>query len=265
MTDLRGYYQDPAEYDLAHGAFPDLEFWAEACRRYQPRAVLELAVGTGRVAIPLARQGVAQGFTVTGIDITRAMLARAEEKLVQEPAEVQQNLTLAEGDMRCFSLGQRFDLVFIAFNSILHLVALGDRMGAFGSARDHLTPGGRFIVDVFTPSMLLLAQAQEPVSRLELDFYVEDASLGERLVRSSARRYDETTQTIRSRLFTERYRKGRRGEKRASDAEYHIYFPEELRLLLQSCGFRIEDVFGDHQWGPFQQGCPRMVFVAQAA
>ena len=87
--DIRLFYRDAAAYDAAYEGGGDLPFWAEACRRYQPRSVLELAVGTGRVAVPLARQGVEQGFAVTGVDVTPEMLTFAREKLAAEPPAVQ--------------------------------------------------------------------------------------------------------------------------------------------------------------------------------
>jgi len=265
VEDIRPLYQDAASYDLLNSKQDDLPFWAEACRRYQPSAVLELAVGTGRVAIPLARQGVEQGFSVTGLDITTEMLARAKEKLVTEPPEVRAALTLVEGDIRRHRFERRFNLAFIAFNAILHLLNLEDRLEAFGCAYDNLAHGGRLIVDVFSfsPSVLVLAQAQEPVARLELVQDVEAGELGQRLVRSIAQRYDETTQTMRGQGFVETYRQGRSQSKRVEDVACHIYFPEELRLLLLQSGFTVESVFGDYDWSPYAAGSPRMIYVGR--
>ena len=261
--DVRLLYQDADGYDLLTLKEDDLPFWAEACRRYQPSAVLELAVGTGRVAIPLARQGVEQGFSVTGLDITTEMLARAKEKLATEPPEVRAALTLVEGDIRLHRFERRFNLAFIAFNAILHLLNLEDRLEAFGCAYDNLAHGGRLIVDVFSPSILRLTQAQEPSPRLALEQDVETGELGQRLVRSIAQRYDEATQTMRGQRFIETYRQGRSQSKRVEDVAYHIYFPEELRLLLLQSGFTVESVFGNYDWSPYATGSPRMIYVAR--
>ena len=263
QDDVRSHYQDARRYDILYPKGDDLTFWAEVCRKYRPVSVLELAVGTGRVAIPLARQGVAQGFTVTGLDITPEMLAQAEEKLAAEPAEVRANLTLVEGDIRRHRFEQQFDLAFIAFNAILHLLNLDDRLGAFGCAHDNLAPGGRFMVDVFSPSILRLAQAQEPIPRPELDQDVEVGELGQRLVRSITQRYDEATQTIRARQFIESYKNGRLQGKKVDDPSYHIYFPEELRLLFLHAGFVVEEVLGDYDWRPFGAGSPRMIYIGR--
>lgn len=265
-------YQDAAEYDLEHANLTeDIPFWIEVARRYEARLVLELAVGTGRIAIPLARAGVVragspqvqQGFSVAGLDLVPEMLARCREKLAQEEPAVQTNLTLYEKDMCRFELEQQFDLIFVGFNSVLHLLTMKDRLATFSCAQRQLAPGGRLIVDVFSPSLFLLLQAQEQVPRLEPDLDAEDPSVGQRLLRSVSRRYDETTQTVHARWFVEKYRKGVQREKRVQDVSFHIYFPEELRLLFGMNGFAVEDVYGDYDWRPFAAGCRRMIFLGR--
>ena len=255
--DIRLFYRDAAAYDAAYEGGGDLSFWAEACRRYQPKSVLELAVGTGRVAVPLARQGVEQGFAVTGVDVTPEMVTFAQGRLAVEPPAVQANLTLAEGDIRDFDLGQQFDLVFIAPNTILHLSSLEDRLGAFRCAYQRVSPGGRFIVDIFNTSVLVLANVQEASARRDVDRDVTESLLGQRFVRAVSRRYDKATQTIRSRLFLEKYRNKRPREKRMQDLTLHMYFPEELRLLMLFCGFSIDAVYGDYSWGASPRIAPR--------
>lgn len=72
------------------------------------------------------------------------------------------------GDMRAFDLGRTFDYVFIAGNSLLHLHEADDLVSCFRSVRQHLAPGGRFVLDVFNPSVRVLAGADEVRRRREL-------------------------------------------------------------------------------------------------
>ena len=278
QDDVRSLYQDARRYDLLYPKGDDLTFWAEVCRKYRPASVLELAVGTGRVAIPLAKQGATEGFTVTGIDITPEMLAVAREKLsAEEQAAQAVGLTLLEGDIRHWTATEQFDLAFIAFNSILHLIEPEDREGAFTSAYRALRPDGHFIVDVFSPNISLLAQAAGPaegparvgaqtqsaVEGVELAVDREIGELGERLILTVSRRYDEATQTIRARQFIETYRNGQQQGKNADDPRYHIYFPEELRLLLLQSGFTVESILGDYDWSPYATGSSRMIYIGR--
>src|SRR5689334_16195350 len=148
MTESLDALYQGRSYDLEwKGKADDLPFWHAVVARYRPANVLELAVGTGRIAIPLARAGIEQGFSITGLDMTAPMLESAQASLGAEPEAVRRNLTLVHGDMRDFSLDDGFDLVFVGFNSIIHLMTLDDQLGAFRSVRRHLTEGGRFIVD----------------------------------------------------------------------------------------------------------------------
>ncbi len=276
QEDVRSHYQDARRYDLLYPKGGDLTFWAEVCRKYRPTSVLELAVGTGRVAIPLARQGADEGFTVTGVDITPEMLALAREKLSAEEQVAQAvGLTLLSGDIRHWTASEQFDMAFIAFNSILHLIEPEDREGAFASAYRALRPGGRFIVDVFSPNLALLAQAAGPaegpvrvgaqgvVEGVELSANREIGELGERLILTVSRRYDEATQTIRARQFIESYGNGQQQGKKADDPSYHIYFSEELRLLFSQAGFQVEAVLGDYDWRPFDAGSPRIICIGR--
>src|SRR5262245_60234363 len=118
----KGYMDDEgavaALYDLAGGG-----------------PVLEFAVGTGRLAVPLAERGL----EVVGVDISPEMLAKMTEK---SPA-----VTAVEGDIATVSLDREFPLVFIAFNSIFVLDTQEDQVQLFRNAAKHVRPGGRFALE----------------------------------------------------------------------------------------------------------------------
>lgn len=253
-------YDNPFEYDLENAnVVEDIPFWIEAAHRYRARRVLELGCGTGRLAIPLAKQGL----TVEGLDINQGMLERFHEKLAQEEEETRKNLKLHHCDMSSFTLNESFDLIFVPFNTAGHLVSLEEQLGAFGCAHRHLVPGGRFIIDIYSPNLHLLALASASPGQMELDTDVNAPDLGFRLVRYNTRAYYEHDQHYQLRFVHEKVMAGGQVTKRISEYKVHVYFPREMRLLYMHCGFTVEDVFGDYLWRPFTSSSPRMIFVGR--
>lgn len=142
------HYTDPAYYDKAYGARRhDVEYYVALARRLKVSSVLEYGVGNGRVALPLARAGVA----VFGVDLSAPMLHDLERRLREEPPEVRARVTLRQADMRTLSLRRRFPLVIAPFNVILHLYERRDFERFFQRARAHLDAGGRLVFDWSAP------------------------------------------------------------------------------------------------------------------
>ena len=119
----------------------DVPFYVELARETEG-SLVELAVGTGRVAIPVARE---TGRHVLGIDASPAMLALARERA--DAAGV--NLELREGDMRDFELDEPAGLIYVPFRSLLHLPTWADRRRVFERVHASLSPGGRFAWNAF--------------------------------------------------------------------------------------------------------------------
>src|SRR5919202_2531049 len=123
----------------------DVPFYVEEARRARPGPVVELGVGTGRIAIPVAAAGV----RVIGVDSSRGMLDVCAEEA--ERAGVHELLDLREGDLRAPPVSERVPLVLCPFRAYLHLRDDGERVDALLAARELLVPGGRLVFDVFEP------------------------------------------------------------------------------------------------------------------
>jgi SAM-dependent methyltransferase len=120
----------------------DVSFYVdEAVRSGGP--VLELGIGTGRIAVPIA----AAGIEVVGVDLSSGMLEVARDRAVLAGVE----LDLRHGDMRDPPVDGEFPLVLIPFRSLLHMETDADRRTVLQAVTRHLAPGGRFIFDVFAP------------------------------------------------------------------------------------------------------------------
>jgi SAM-dependent methyltransferase len=123
----------------------DVEFYVQEARR-AGAPVVELACGTGRIAVPIAKAGI----RVIGVDASPAMLEVARGYARTEGVE--ELLDLRHGDLREPPVSERVALVLIPFRSLLHMTTDDDRLRALGAAHALLRPGGRLVFDVFAPS-----------------------------------------------------------------------------------------------------------------
>src|SRR5689334_8041907 len=159
----------------------DIPYWQELIDEYRPRRVLELACGTGRLALPVARWGRVQvpDFTLVGLDSSPALLDRARARLEAAGLGLPAAVRFVEGDMRDFDLGEPFDLIILGFNALAYLHTLDDQLNCLQATRRHLAPGGRVGLDLLVPlaSFLAESQAPHPPSRIELDHAVPEAGV----------------------------------------------------------------------------------------
>jgi SAM-dependent methyltransferase len=143
----------------------------------QGRRVLEFAIGTGRIAIPLAAQGV----QVDGIEISAPMV----ERLRAKPGGDQINLTL--GDMSAATTGSQYGLVYLVYNTIFNLLTADDQIRCFQNAARHLVAGGHFVVETAVPHAWIAPGKSE---------YVQAEHVGMDTVVLDVARYDAVTQLL---------------------------------------------------------------------
>lgn len=124
----------------------DVAFYADVAEE-RGGPVLELGVGTGRVALEIGRRGV----DVVGVDRMPEMLDRARERLAKEPARVRERVTFRKGDIATLRLRRRFPLVVSPFNVFMHFYTRPQMERALAAVRRHLRPDGRFVFDVLMP------------------------------------------------------------------------------------------------------------------
>src|SRR5512132_1222188 len=148
-------YEAPELYDLAFGPGPCEPFYREEARR-AAGPVLELACGTGRLTVPIARDG----HEIVGLDASPAMLGAARCKAKQARLR---GATFVRADMRSFALEGRFALVIVSCNSLAHLTTNDDLTACFFRIREHLRPGGTVAFDIVNPDVTSLSRSAEAV------------------------------------------------------------------------------------------------------
>ena len=240
-------YRDGRVYDaMNHAMASDLPFYlAEAKAAHGP--VLELACGTGRLTIPIAQSGVES----VGLDLSTSMLSHARAKA--EAADVR--VEFVEADCRNFELGRKFALIFLAFNSMQHLHDHSSLEALFRCVRAHLAEGGRFVFDVFNPSIAILSRDPKE-RRLEREY--RDPYTGGTVSLDVSMHYDDATQVNRVMWYF-----SRAGEPdfRVEELPMRCFFPQELDLLVRWGGFAIEQKFGDFERKEFASGDMKQVVV----
>ena len=197
--------------------------------------VLEFAIGTGRVAVPLVERGV----SVTGIELSEPMLTRLRTKLDDEA------LPVVVGDMANTRAPGDYALVYLVFNTISNLLTQDEQVTCFRNAARHLVPGGRFVIELGVPELRRLPPGQQAVV-----FTAEPGYLG-------VDTYDVLDQQLVSHHV--QYGDGRQAE--ISRSPHRYVWPAELDLMGQLAGFQRESRHADWDGSPFTADSPSHVSV----
>ena len=210
----------------------DVDFYVEEALE-SGGPIVELACGTGRIAIPVARAGI----RVIGVDSSAGMLAVARDRA--RAAGVEDRVELRLGDLRQPPVGERVPLVLIPFRSLLHMTTDGDRERALHAAWNLLLPGGRLVFDVFAP-------AADDVEATHGRWLERERGIFERAD------WDEDARTLTLSV--------RRGDE-ASTMVLAWLSPREWQRLLERTGFEVDALYGWFDRRPYT-GEEDFVFVA---
>lgn len=203
----------------------DVAFYLQEARAATP-PVVELGVGTGRVAVPIA----AEGIPVVGVDSSAGMVAVCRERAAL--AGVDELVDLRLGDLRRPPVAERVELVICPFRSFLHLETDADRRAALAAAYALLVPGGRLVFDVFRPS-------DDDVEQTHGRWLEREPGIFERA------EWDTATRRLTLSV-------------RAAGAETTMSLawlePSEWRRLLEQAGFRVDACYGWFDRSPYRGG-----------
>ena len=188
-------------------------------------SALEFAVGTGRVAVPLA----ARGISVTGLELSAPMVAQLRRKVSAE------ELPVVVGDMATTEVPGRFSLVYVVWNSIGNLRTQDEQVECFRNAARHLVAGGRFVVELWVPGIRRFPPGQSAVP-----FEVTDRHIG-------FDTYDMVTQQGTSHHYWPRDD----GSARHAASNFRYIWPSECDLMARLAGLTFEQRVADWSGAPF--------------
>ena len=199
--------------------------------------VLELAVGTGRVALPLA----ARGIDVSGIELSADML----DELRRAPGGTA--IRAVEGDMATTRVEGEFSLVYLVFNTITNLTTQDEQVACFENAARHLLPGGRFVIENGVPALRRL-----PPGAPAVPFAVHEDYVG----------LDDFTDRTHLQISRSRhFRRSADGRFEEFTAPFRYVWPSELDLMARIAGLTLEHRWAGWDRAPFTGDSPSHVSV----
>jgi SAM-dependent methyltransferase len=246
------------DYVVPYQTREDVAFFVEAAQA-SGGPVLEVGCGTGRVLIPTARAGV----SIFGIDLSPHMLDICERRLEQEPIEVQSRVQLDLADMRDFDLRQTFKLITIPFRPFQHLIEVEDQIACLRCIQRHLADDGRFILDVFNPSLPhMVGEVTGEEGGDEPEFTLPDGRRVLRRNRTVKRDVFKQYQDVEL-IYYVTHPDGRT-ERLVHAFPMRYLFRYEVEHLLARCGFEVEALYADYDKSPYGSKYPgELIFVAR--
>ena len=219
------------------------------------KSILELAVGTGRAAIPIAQAG----HRVVGVDNNPDMLAIARRKR-DSVGLTDDQLDLRNADILKLDLGEEFDWICLFFNTLLAFKTLEQLDKVLMNVGQHLKKNGRFWLDIFNPDLVRLATPRAVDIDPALMFLPRD---GRTVMRTVDVRRDVARQ-VQHITFNYRWFDDKGVEKRRKRTFALTYiFPRELELLLERNFLTIERLYGNYDGSPLTSNSPRIIAVCR--
>ena len=246
---LKKLYQDPILYEQEYASLnSDVDFWVDYVLKNNICSVLELGCGSGRIGLKL----IPHLDAYAGIDLSDEFLSRflMQVKMCDIP-----KVRISKCDMTDFSLGKKFDLIILPFNTISHLYSLEQLKGMLSCVREHMRQNSLFIIDCFNPNMIFLATHSERVlcnefvmseTGEQVSVYETNTYFSDKQVNYIKRIYVNHTQKTELEL----------------DLPMRMYYPQELDALLQLNGFSIAKKYGNYFESAFDSNSQKQIVVS---
>ena len=249
-------------YDLDLSEDPgDLDLYRALARR-SGGPIVELAVGTGRIAVPLAEDG----HRIIGVDIDRAMLDRARARVTGASPEVAARVQLVEADLvdadrhEAVAAGGPFALAILGLNSILLLATVAGQRSALATMARLLAPGGVAVVDAWQPSPADLVAFD---GRISLEWLRTDPDTGRAVTKKLAAWYEHLRRLVTLTTLFEEGGPGEPPSRWIRQDVLRLISGDELVALAEGTGLEVEPLAGDYELGPLEPGSDRVVLVAR--
>jgi SAM-dependent methyltransferase len=249
-------FSDPINYDMEDPSDTGVAFY-RALAQEAGGSVLEIACGTGRVTIPIAKLG----FPVTGLDIVPGMLAQARSKSPGLPVR------WVEGDARTFDLGESFRLIFLTGNAFQAFVTNAEQEALLQRVRAHLVDEGLFAFETRNPLLPntetqvgFFVQLETNTKEKEWPSFINANGYEVRV--STTQVYDHVAQVVHLTSY-KRWHDGTEEHMKMARTALRYTFPQELAALLLYNGFTIVRQYGDWDLEPLSATSPSIISVCR--
>ena len=238
---------DATIYDGLNTFLSDLQFYKKRMPTDKKAQILELCCGSGRLTIPLAKEGI----NICGVDNSKTMLEQAKVKAKNEKLDI----PFIEADIRNLDLANTYDLIFIPFNSIHHLYENQDLFNTFKVVEKHLKDEGVFIFDCYNPNIQYITEAEKGKNKIA-EYITADER---KVIIEQTMNYESNTQINRIEwhyFINDAFHS-------VQNLDMRMYFPQELDTYLKWSGFDILHKFGNFDEDPFDANSEKQVFVCK--
>jgi len=248
------------DLDLSEDA-GDVELHVALARR-TGGPVVELAVGTGRIAVPLAEAG----YDVVGVDIDRGMLDRARTRIASAGPEIASRIRLVEADLldsdghEAVTSAGPFQLAILGLNSILLLANAAAQRRALATMARLVAPGGLLVVDAWQPSPADLVAFD---GRISLEWLRTDRETGREVTKQLAAWYEHLHRTVTLTTIFDEGTPGTPPARWVRQDALRLISADELIGFADAAGLEIERLAGDYDLRPLEPGSDRVVLVAR--
>lgn len=234
-------------YDGLNTFLSDLQFYKKWMPTDRNAKILELCCGSGRLTIPLAKNGL----NICGIDNSKSMLEQAKLKATNEKLKID----FIEADIRTLTLPNKYDIIFIPFNSIHHLYQNQDLFDVFNTVKKHLKDDGLFLFDCFNPSIHYIVEGEKSKNKIA-EYITKDKR---KILVEQTMKYEYKTQINRIKwhyFINDKFHS-------IQNLDMRMYYPQELDAYLKWFGFTIIHKFGNFEEETFNDNSEKQIFICK--
>lgn len=243
---------EPVLYDIFNAnCVEDIEMYKIMCSNFDK--VLELGIGTGRIAIPLAQSGV----HIVGIDNSSQMLAVLKNKI--ETGKIN-GISFIQDDMRSLSLKSKFDFIICPFCTFNFLLSIEEQKEALISISKLMKEGAKIVFDLLTLNTFPKAFQDSSLQHFDSYTYPGENSTIEIYTSS---KFNQCNQIFSQERIFRKYENNILEKELHTTMRNRFFFFGEFKLLLEKCGYKISDIYGDYKFSPFSQYSEELVVVAE--
>lgn len=253
---MAGFYASVVRYYDAENTDKndDIPFYLELAQETEG-PVLDVGSGTGRVMFPLARAG----YDVHGIDNEPAMLDRARTLLNEEPA-LRDKLHFHLGDAKTYKMPVKFGLTLVPYNGLMHFLDQESQIAVMRNLREWTRDDGLLVLDLPNAGDVYATEDSDSII-FERTFM--EPTTGHLVMQQSVSTLDRTMQLLDVTWIYDEINDDGSVRRTFAPLKLYYYFFSEIQLLLTLTGWELEDVYGDLDGSPFEDGAPRMVILAR--